>query len=92
LPSLFTISGYKVYFWSNENNEPIHIHVAVGNPSPTDTKIWISRAGGCILAHNKSRIPARELSEIMNVISAQFFLICKEWKKHFLTDSINFYC
>ena len=22
LPDIFTISGYRVYFWANENNEP----------------------------------------------------------------------
>ena len=28
LPKLFMVSGYTVYFWSNENGEPIHVHVA----------------------------------------------------------------
>lgn len=28
LPKLFMVSGYNVYFWSNENDEPIHVHVA----------------------------------------------------------------
>lgn len=28
LPKLFMVSGYTVYFWSNENDEPIHVHVA----------------------------------------------------------------
>ncbi|MBQ8813590.1 MAG: DUF4160 domain-containing protein [Lachnospiraceae bacterium] len=32
MPSLFTVSGYKVYFWSNENNEPIHVHISKGKP------------------------------------------------------------
>lgn len=31
LPSIFTVSGYKVFFWSNENGEPIHVHIAKGN-------------------------------------------------------------
>ena len=34
LPKLFMVSGYSVYFWSNENNEPIHVHVAKGKPTP----------------------------------------------------------
>ncbi|NRO08695.1 hypothetical protein IMAU60211_01036 [Lactobacillus helveticus] len=24
MPNLFSVSGYLIYFWSNENNEPIH--------------------------------------------------------------------
>lgn len=92
LPSLFTVSGYKVYFWSNENNEPIHVHVSKGKPSPNGTKLWLTRSGGCILASNGSRIPDAELNELMEFISAQFFLICREWKKFFLVDEIKFYC
>lgn len=34
LPKLFMVSGYTVYFWSNENGEPIHVHVAKGKPTP----------------------------------------------------------
>ena len=56
LPSLFTVSGYKVYFGSNENGEPIHVHVAKGKPTPNGTKIWLTRTGGCILASNGSHI------------------------------------
>jgi len=39
LPSLFQIGSYKVFFWSNENNEPIHVHVGKGKPSSNSTKI-----------------------------------------------------
>lgn len=92
MPSLFTICGYKVFFWSREDGEPIHVHVAKGKPSPNATKIWLTKAGGCILASNGSGISSKELNEIMAIISAQCFMICSEWKKHFLIDDIKFYC
>ncbi|MBS6444868.1 MAG: DUF4160 domain-containing protein [Ruminococcus sp.] len=92
LPSLFTVSGYKIYFWSNEIGEPIHVHVAKGKPISNGTKIWLTKSGGCILANNKSDISKKELNELMEFISAQFFLICDEWKKFFLVDDIKFYC
>ena len=37
LPSLFTVSGYQVFFWSNEDGEQIHVHVCKGKPSPNAT-------------------------------------------------------
>ena len=92
MPNLFTVSGYKIYFWENENNEPIHVHVSKGKPTSNATKIWMTRKGGCILASNGSNIPAQELSELMDFISAQFFLICDAWKKFFVSDEIKFYC
>ena len=92
MPNLFTVSGYKIYFWSSENDEPIHVHVSKGQPSPNSTKIWLTREGGCILASNGSRIPQSELNKLTEFISAQFFLICAEWKSFFVTDEIRFYC
>lgn len=92
MPSIFQIGGYKVFFWSNENNEPIHVHIAKGKPSSNATKIWITSSGGCIVVHNNSKIPLNELNELLEVISAQFFLICDLWKKHFVIETIKFYC
>ena len=70
MPKLFMVSGYSVYFWSNENNEPIHVHVAKGKPTPNATKIWLTKSGGCILASNGSKISNKELNELMEFISA----------------------
>lgn len=92
LPNLFTVSGYKIYFWSNEDGEPIHVHISKGKPSPNSTKIWLTKRGGCILANNGSQIPDKELNKLMVFISAQFFLICAEWKKFFVVNEIKFYC
>jgi len=62
LPSLFVVCGYKVYFWSNENNEPIHVHVSKGKPTSNATKIWLTKAGECIVASNGSKILSKDLT------------------------------
>lgn len=92
MPNLFSVSGYKIFFWSDDAKEPVHVHVSKGKPTPNSTKLWLTSAGGIIVAHNKSQIPAKELNELLEFIQAQFFLICAEWKRHFKTDEINFYC
>ena len=94
MPQVFKVGSYWVYFWSNENKplEPIHVHVSKGRPTPNATKIWLTRTGGCIVASNGSQIASKELNELMEFISAQFFIICARWKQFFVTDTINFYC
>ena len=92
MPSLFRVGSYLVYFWSNENDEPIHVHIGKGKPTPNTTKIWITAKGGCIVANNKSRIPRNELGALLEIISAQFFAICDEWKSHLHVEEIKFYC
>lgn len=92
MPNLFEIKGYTIYFWSNENNEPIHVHISEGSPTQNATKIWLTSKRGCIVANNASRIPQKDLNDIIDVIEAQFFYICSKWKKFFATDTITFYC
>jgi hypothetical protein len=92
LPSLFKVGGYLVYFWSNENFEPIHVHINQGKPTQNSTKVWLTASGGCILENNSSKIPAKELNNILEIITAQYFLICRKWKEHFKIDEIKFYC
>ena len=84
--------GYKIYLWTNENNEPIHVHISKGKPSSNSTKVWITKAGQCILANNNSRIPESDLKELFDAISTQYFVIVKRWKEVFNTDEVKYYC
>lgn len=68
------------------------MHISKGKPSPYATKIWLTKAGGCILANNGSNISQNEINELQDIIAAQYFMICAEWKKHFIVDEISYYC
>ena len=92
MPKLFRIGQYVVFFWSNENDEPVHVHIGIVDPSPNATKIWLTKSGGCIVAHNKYRIPQTDMTELLEVIQNNFFLICGKWKTHFNVETIKFYC
>ena len=83
--------GYKIYFWSNENDEPIHVHISKGNPTVNATKVWLTQSGGCILCHNKSKIPERELNIICEDISLHYFQIVEMWKA-IHSGNVKFYC
>jgi len=92
LPKLFKIGRYIVFFWSNENDEPIHVHIAIGSPSPNATKIWLTRSGGCIVANNASRISQKDLAHLIKIIQTEHLVICDKWKIFFDIDAIKFYC
>lgn len=38
MPTLLLLNGLRFFFWSNENNEPIHVHVTKGD---ANGKIWL---------------------------------------------------
>ena len=53
-------------------------------------QIWLTRNGGCLLAHNKGQIPPKDLRDIMDVVTFNHKLICDEWHERFQGD-ISFY-
>lgn len=92
MPSLFTVHGYRIFFWSNENTEPIHIHIAKGTPGPCSAKVWLTRSGGCVIANNDAHIPRRDLDELLDIVAAQHDYICAKWREFFVTDEVSFFC
>ena len=90
LPKLFMVCGYTVYFWSNENGEPIHVHIAEGKPKANGTKVWITMCGKCLLANNHSNIPEKALNNIIRVIEARSDDIIEKWNNFF--GEGRFYC
>ena len=64
VPSLFRIGGYLVFFGSNENNEPIHVHIVKGKPSLNTTKVWQTRVGPQLVANISSQLPQNDLNEL----------------------------
>ena len=86
------VFGYKIYFWSNENNEPIHIHISKGKPTPNSTKVWLTKSGGCILANNNGRIPERELNRLLEIVPLYYLKIVSKWREKYGDDEVKFYC
>ena len=78
MPSLYTVFGYKIYFWMQEGNEPIHIHVSKGKPTSNATKIWIL-SNGDVKTENKSRYPKKDIAKIENFVKANAKYIIARW-------------
>ena len=92
MPQLFSLAGYKVYFWVNEGDptEPVHVHISKGQYSGHSTKVWITKSGGCLLCHNNSHIPKHVLNNIMAIIETQSDVVLEKWKDIF--GEVTFYC
>ena len=90
MPRLFLFQGLAIFFWTAENGEPVHVHVARGEPSPNATKIWLTRNGGCILANNGSKLNKKELANVMDFVMLNHGQICDRWRDYFHGD-ISYY-
>lgn len=92
MPQIFRIGSYVVYFWANENKtlEPIQVHVIEGVPSSSATKIWITKAGKCLLCNNNSHVSTKTLRNIMDIIEARSNDVINKWYDFF--GEISYYC
>ena len=90
MPVYLRTLGYKIYFWSNEKDEPIHFHITKGDPSENDTKIWVLSNGSFKLANNKGKISKSDLSRIFSIMQSYYYDYLAFWKTYF-SDEIKFY-
>ena len=92
MPQVFNISGYLIFFWTNEGKpvEPIHFHITDGVPSPNCTKVWLTSSGHCLLSNNISKIPPAKLRRIMDIASARSEEIKSKWIEYF--GEISYFC
>ena len=92
MPQIFKIGAYVVYFWANEGRplEFIHVHISEGIPSENSTKIWITKAGKCLLCNNNSRIRLSVLKNMMDIIEARNEDVIKKWNEFF--GETKYYC
>lgn len=91
MPNLFSFNGFTVYFWSNEGNEPIHVHVQKGKHTAASTKFWLLSDGSCSLVNNKAQLSSKQIKLLEKFITVNFKEICAAWKKFFNEDSVKFY-
>jgi hypothetical protein len=77
MPTLANIDGFRFFIYSNENEEPIHIHVTKGNGNG---KIWLEPK--LSVAYLRGFTPAEE-RRVMEIVTAKAETFKKKWNEHF---------
>ena len=92
MPQVFKIGSLWVCFWSNESDplESVHVHVTQGRPGDNATKIWITKAGKCLVCNNNSDIPPTTLRNIVRIIEARSTEVVAKCEEHF--GETHFFC
>lgn len=80
MPKIFVICGYQISIWSNENGEPIHVHVSKKKPSANSTKLWLLSNGTFIKANpNDKRISDGDMRKIMAALKLEAKTVRNYW-------------
>lgn len=76
MPTVFYWNGYRFYFFSLENNEPVHIHVEKAEGS---AKFWIEP----VSEEYAYGFTSRQRKEVRKFIEANKDQFKKAWNEHF---------
>ncbi len=82
MPTVLLMAGWRLYFWSNENNEPIHIHAEKGEK---ECKFWLDVDSFEIKIAYEYGLTPQARREIKKIIYLHFDYIVSEWNKFFNT-------
>lgn len=77
MPTLLRYNGLRFFFYSNENEEPIHVHVEKGN---ANGKIWLEPSIRIeyLIGFNNSE--QKDIVEVVQTHSEEFK---KKWNEYF---------
>ena len=77
MPTALRIDGYRFFFYSNENNEPAHIHVEKGD---AEAKIWLEPAFS--VAYFKG-FNSKEQNDIVRITHENISMFIEKWYEYF---------
>ena len=76
MPTVLRQAGYRLYFYSQEPNEPAHVHVDKGGCT---AKFWLEPIG---LARSVG-FAAKEINAISRLVRANREQLIEAWNEHF---------
>ena len=78
MPTILEILGWRLFFYSNEANEPIHIHA---RKAEIECKFWIDVKNYNIAEAYSYGLKPRDQREIRKIIFDHFDYIVQQWEK-----------
>ena len=77
MPTVLFINGFRFFFYSNENDEPIHIHVEKGDGNG---KIWLEPTISIAYMHGFS---SKEINQIVEIVEKEIVTLRNKWNEFF---------
>ncbi len=77
MPNLLFINGLRFFFYSNENNEPVHVHVTKGDASG---KVWLEPVIEIAYLYGFTNSEEKDIMKIIELHSADFKT---KWHEYF---------
>lgn len=78
MPTILLVMGWRLFFYSNERNEPIHVHCRKGEK---ECKYWLDRVNFSLEEAYSYNMNYKDTREVKKIIFEYFEFIESEWDK-----------
>lgn len=79
MPTVLILQGWRVFFYSDEGNEPPHVHARKGD---AECKFWLRRELFDIEEAWSHGLTPQLRREIRKIILTHFESLLEEWDRH----------
>lgn len=76
MPAILKIGAYRFFFYSNENNEPAHIHI---QRERALAKFWLTP----VSLASSTRFSAKEIRELQRQVEKNRTSLLEAWNEYF---------
>jgi hypothetical protein len=83
MPTILYVQGWRFYFYSNEGNEPMHVHAVKGD---AECKYWLRPDAFDIVEDFEYNFTSRLRREVRQIVFEHFDQIVAAWWEHFGGD------
>lgn len=80
MPTVLTLLGWRVFFYSNEGNEPVPVHARKGD---AECKFWVLVDEYDLAEEYSHNLTLRLRREIRKILFDHFDLIVTTWEEYF---------
>jgi uncharacterized protein DUF4160 len=85
MPTILLVLGWRLYFYANEGNEPIHIHCRKGE---MECKFWLDSDNSDVIEAFSYNMSSRDKREIIKIVYEYFEFIESEWEQFYKGKSL----
>ena len=78
MPTILVVLGWRIFFYANEGNEPIHVHCRKGD---AECKYWIDVENYDIHEAYSYDLSPRDKRQIRKIIFDHFDYIADQWQE-----------
>ena len=80
MPTILLVKGWRFFFYSNEGNEPIHIHC---KKAEKECKYWLDCENYALLEAYSYNMNSKDKREVKRIVFEYFEFVESEWNKFY---------